>query len=63
MRRFDPAPHLHLAEELATLGDQGEQPTEIKLRTAVGRAYYGILLLAREITGVTDDEAVHATVI
>ena len=40
--RFDPLAFLVLARELA-----GEGKDEAKLRTAVGRAYYALFLIAR----------------
>lgn len=63
MRRFDPKPHLDLADELAAEDSQENPPGEIKLRTAVGRAYYGVFLVAREITGVIEQNGVHSAVV
>ena len=60
---FDPEPLLRLAEELATPGEDGEEAPEIKLRAAVGRAYYAVFHVARERTGVIDREGIHATVV
>jgi hypothetical protein len=52
---FEPSRFLVLAKEL------GCQPTdEARLRSAVGRAYYSIFLIAREKTGVPHKRNVHA---
>lgn len=50
-----------LAAELAASGKA--EGSEIKLRSAVSRAYYAVFLLARQKTRVTDVEKVHATVL
>jgi len=55
---FDPAQFLRVA---AILGDQGAN--EAMLRTAVGRAYYAMFLIARDKLGVVTTEKVHSEVI
>ena len=50
-----------LATELAASGIA--EGSEIKLRSAVSRAYYAVFLLAQQKTRVTDVEKVHAAVI
>ena len=45
---FDPLEFLALARTLTDLGDN-----EANLRTAVGRAYYAVFLVARQRTGVS----------
>jgi len=57
---FDPLDFLKLAQDLANTG--GEE----RLRTAVGRAYYSLFLLARERTGaypVKKADSAHTLVI
>lgn len=54
---FDPLLYLNLARELA-----GQEGTEVKLRTAIGRAYYALFLLTREKSHVTGTEDVHRRV-
>ncbi len=57
-QRFDAFAFLSLARELAAhSGD------EAKLRTAVGRAYYALFLVAREKTNVREKRGAHQTVI
>jgi uncharacterized protein (UPF0332 family) len=54
---FDPRRFLTLAESLAQTDD------EAQLRTAVGRAYYAVFLMARDRVGVPDTlEAPHSAV-
>ena len=50
-----------LAQELAA--SASESGDEIKLRSAVSRAYYAVFLLAREKTKVTSSTDVHAEVV
>src|SRR5579863_7841486 len=57
---FDHRPLLNLAEELAQMA--AADANEIKLRAAVGRAYYAVFLAAREKFGVTATKDVHAEV-
>ena len=54
---LEPLTFLRVAEELAHKGD------EAALRTAIGRAYYALFLMARDKTGVTSTRAVHMEVI
>lgn len=57
---FDPLNLLKLAQDLANIGGEAE------FRTAVGRAYYSLFLLAREKTGAypaKKDDSAHALVI
>ncbi len=57
---FDPLDFLALAKELAEVGG------EDRLRTAIGRAYYGLFLLARERTGAfptRKEDSAHTLVI
>jgi hypothetical protein len=54
---LDPLAFLQIAQELAREKD------EAKIRTAVGRGYYALFLLAREKTGVTSTRAVHTEVV
>ncbi len=54
---FDPVEFIRLAETPAT-----HDANEAALRTAVGRLYYAVFLLAREKTGVTDQRQVHERV-
>ena len=54
---LDPLASFHLAQELA------ERSDEVRLRTAIGRAYYALFLIAREKTGVRDRGRVHKNVI
>jgi len=56
---FDPLSFFALAKEL---GDHSSRD-ECKLRTAVGRAYYSVFLVARKKTGILDDTDVHSKVI
>ncbi len=55
---FNPLAFLDIARELGN-GDR----EEAKLRTAVGRAYYALFLIARDKTGITGRRAVHTRVI
>lgn len=55
---FSPYDFLVVAQELARDGAD-----EAKLRTAVGRAYYAMFLIAREKLGVTTTVQVHREVI
>lgn len=55
---FDPAEFLRVAFALAT-----EDADEAELRTAVGRAYYALFLIARDKLGVVTTEKVHGEVI
>ena len=55
-QNFAPLFYLSLARELAREG------TEVKYRTATGRAYYALFLLAREKSNVTGTEDVHKRV-
>jgi uncharacterized protein (UPF0332 family) len=50
-----------LAKELSDLA--GEEGNEIKLRSAVSRAYYAVFLLARDKMKVTTETEVHTEVI
>jgi uncharacterized protein (UPF0332 family) len=52
--QFDPTAFLQVAQELAAAGE------ERRLRTAVGRAYYAIFLLARERTGAYPTDRNHS---
>ena len=54
---FDPLEFLRLARRLAEQGT-GER----ELRTAVGRAYYALFLVARDRTSVTATQGVHRAV-
>lgn len=54
----DPLAFLDLANQLTT-----GSPDETKLRTAIGRAYYAMFLIARDKTGIGDEENVHSKVI
>lgn len=56
MPPFDPLLYLNLARELAQGG------TEAKFRTAIGRAYYALFLLAYGKSNVTGTENVHRRV-
>ena len=60
LQRTDAEAIFQLAQELAALA--GEIGDEIKLRSAVSRAYYAVFLLAREKTKVTSEHDVHAEV-
>jgi len=51
---FDPVRYLSLAQELALSTEN-----EAKLRTAVGRAYYALHLLAREKLGIKPSSKEH----
>ena len=53
---FDPLLYLGLARELAQGG------TEVKFRTAIGRAYYAVFLIAYGKSNVTGVENVHKRV-
>lgn len=55
-KEYDPLELLELAKELS------QSSEESKLRTAVGRAYYAIFLIARERMRLTSEERIHATV-
>ena len=61
LQRTDAEAIFALAQELAALA--GEAGEEIKLRSAVSRAYYAVFLLAREKTRVTAEHNAHAEVI
>lgn len=54
---FDPMEFIRLADALAT-----HDANEAALRTAVGRLYYAVFLLARAKTGVTDQRQSHERV-
>lgn len=54
---FDPTLFLNIAREL------GQTSEEERLRTAIGRAYYAVFLVAREKLGVTTRKQVHQMVI
>ncbi len=54
--RFDPHDFLEAATSLAASSD------EALLRTAVGRAYYSVFLVARDRLGVVQEEGAHAEV-
>ncbi len=54
---FDPRDFLILARELCA-----EERGEARLRTAIGRAYYASMLLARAATGVRERRHVHQAV-
>lgn len=56
-REFDPLEFLRVADELVT--DDADEAT---LRTAIGRAYYAIFLLARTKTGVQGRRNAHERV-
>jgi len=56
-QNFDPLLYLSLARELA-----GQGATEVKYRTATGRAYYALFLIARAKSNVTGVEDVHKRV-
>lgn len=55
---LDPLAFLELAQELAV--QDGE---EVKLRTAVSRAYYSLFLIARQKTDVQARDKVHTRVV
>lgn len=55
---FDPLAFLTVARELALLDRE-----EARLRTAIGRAYYALFLIARERTGIRRRRNVHQRVI
>ena len=55
---FDPAQKLRVAAVLAA-----PDANDAMLRTAVGRAYYGVFLVARDRLGVVTSEKVHSEVI
>ena len=52
---FEPASFLKVAKDLAD-----QQPDEARLRTAVGRAYYSVFLLARSKTAIPNKRDVHS---
>jgi hypothetical protein len=54
---FAPEHFLNIAEQLA-----GDDANEAMFRTAVGRAYYAVFLLARARSGVIGQSAAHARV-
>lgn len=54
---FDPLDFLRLADALAT-----DNANEASLRTAIGRAYYAVFLMARAKTGVPGRRQVHERV-
>jgi hypothetical protein len=56
-RAFDPLDFLRLADELAA-----DDADEAALRTAIGRAYYAVFLLARSKTPIRDRRAAHVRV-
>jgi uncharacterized protein (UPF0332 family) len=55
---FDPAQFLRVAAVIAS-----SEANEAMLRTAVGRAYYAVFLVARDRLGVVTSEKVHSEVI
>ncbi|TKJ30154.1 MAG: hypothetical protein CEE40_05775 [Chloroflexi bacterium B3_Chlor] len=55
---FDPLHFVGLGQRLAQVAT-----TECELRTAVGRAYYGLFLLARDRRGITGRDRVHVRTI
>jgi uncharacterized protein (UPF0332 family) len=55
---FDPVEFYQFAEEIAS-----QRQRQVALRTAVGRAYYAMFLLARAKTGVRVKQDAHETVI
>ncbi len=57
MPPFDPLLYLSLARELAN-----QNATEVNYRTAIGRAYYALFLLARGKSNITGSEDVHKRV-
>lgn len=50
---FDPLEFIKLGQQIA------HPPTEARHRTAVGRAYYGVFLIARDKMGVRGRKKVH----
>jgi hypothetical protein len=54
---FDPLEFLRLADTLVT-----DDADEAVLRTAIGRAYYAVFLVAREKTGIHGRQYVHERV-
>jgi hypothetical protein len=56
-RAFDPLDFLQLADELAA-----DDADEAALRTAIGRVYYAVFLLARSKTPIRDRRAAHVRV-
>lgn len=56
-REFDPMGFMRLADSLAT--DDADEAT---LRTAVGRLYYAVFLLARAKTGLEGQRQIHERV-
>lgn len=55
---FDPAQFLRVAAILAS-----EEANEAMLRTAIGRTYYALFLMARDRLGVVTTDKVHSEVI
>ena len=55
---FDPREFLRVANELAQ-----QTNDEAKLRSAIGRAYYAVMLCARERLGIRAQRRVHRLVI
>ncbi len=55
---FDPTQFLRVAAVIAS-----SEANEAMLRTAVGRAYYAVFLVARDRLGVVTSEKVHSEVI
>ena len=55
---LDPRRNLELAQELAR-----DTVDQARLRAAISRGYYGLFLIAREKTGITDQRDVHRRVI
>lgn len=55
---FDPVLFLRVAAILAS-----SEANEAMLRTAVGRAYYAVFLVARDRLGIVSSEKVHSEVI
>jgi hypothetical protein len=58
MPLFDPLKFLRLARELAHQSQE-----EVTLRTAIGRAYYALFLVARGKAGIRGSQNVHSAVI
>lgn len=57
-RAFDPVLFVEVAESLAQ-----DANSQAGLRTAIGRAYYAMFLMAREKTGVRDKQGAHDKVL
>ena len=55
---FDPLEFWRQAQNLST-----QNNNEVTLRTAIGRAYYSLFLLARERLKVSGRRGIHATVV